>query len=185
MNNKLLPKIAFFISFIAVGACSYATLPWSPLSSSNKSLINVTYCGDNPSGLCVISFGLDSQGRMLLNFITPQASFPDFYVIIKRLKKDNKYECQKVSGFPTSVYCIGNQMPLGEKVDLDVYSTSQGDLIAKGNLTILFYALQSPFTVYSTSTNEIMIGAKTSTPRPADTQTIVEASRTPSFPSYP
>jgi hypothetical protein len=193
MNNKfLLLKIALIPTLLAVGACSYMLFPGPSLQSTptnNGSTLHIAYCGSTPAVLCVISFGLDNHARTLVNFVTPNPSFQDFYLIIKRVDKDSRYECQKAGGFPTSVYCIGEQIPLGEKVDLEVYSKNQSLLVAEGSLTILFYALPTPITVFATAirvTITLPSGSITSLPPVSTLQATQEARPSATAPnSYP
>lgn len=145
--------IAILVALTIMGFWGYGAFinanskPAHPTSTASQPILEITYCGANPSGLCVVSFGVETENRMLFNFISPDLSFPDFYLKIRWHGGESIYECQRVKGFPTSIYCVGAQIPLGEKIELEVFSKTEGYLIAKGNLVISSLALPTPLSV--------------------------------------
>jgi hypothetical protein len=57
---------------------------------------------------------------------------------------------------PTSIYCTGVRTPLGETIDLEVYTTDGDQLIARGTFLVSAIALPTPINVPSeTPTEEI------------------------------
>ena len=96
-----------------------------------------------------MSFSLDSDGNMLVNFLTAGAFYPDFYLKIKRGEEQHIYVCQKVNKFATSVYCTGAAMPLGEVLQFSIFSINEDVLLAEGNFAIIGLALGTPEIVSS------------------------------------
>ena len=152
--------IAILVALTIMGFWGYRAFinanskPAHPTSTASQPILEITYCGANPSGLCVVSFGVETENRMLVNFISPDLSFPDFYLKIRWHRGESIYECQRVKGFPTSIYCVGAQIPLGEKIELEVFSKTEGYLIAKENLVISSLAFPTPLSVLTPKISE-------------------------------
>lgn len=128
------------------------------------------YCSSNPVTPCVVSFSQDSDGNMLVNFLTDGAFYPDFYLTIRTDENDHIYVCQKVNKFATSVYCTGKALPVGIVFQFLIFSLNEEVLLAQGNFAIIGMALVTPdISVPPTAT---------ATPGPRSTLT-------PSYPSYP
>jgi hypothetical protein len=165
-------------------------------------LQRLSYCSSAQVTPCIVSFSLDSDGNMLVNFLTSGAFYPDFYLKIKQDEELHIYVCQKVNKFATSVYCIGAAMPLGEVLEFSIFSINEDVLLAEGNFAIIGMALGTPEIVSSptlgtpltpsptesliaqTSTPGRMTPTRTSTPTPTLNPAYPNpTSRTPSYPN--
>ena len=172
--------IAIFVALTIMGVWGYKVFinanskPAHPSPTGSQPVLDITYCGADPSGLCVVSCGVETEGGMLVNFITPGLSFPDFYLKIRWHGNEIVYECQRVEGFPTSISCVGEQIPLGETIELEIFSKTEDHLIAKGSLVISSLALPTPITVSTTKIS----------PTPPS-QATPTATAVNSYPSYP
>jgi hypothetical protein len=132
-------------SILVVGACNILSIiKPQPTATSLPRLSN---CDTGASVLCVVSFGTDINNQMLINFIKPTPSFPDFYLKIQHLDTIATYECRTVENTPTSIYCMGDRTPLGDPVDIEVYSKATNLLIARGTLVIAAFALPTQIVV--------------------------------------
>jgi hypothetical protein len=120
---------------------------------------------------------------MLVNILTPETSFPAFYLKIVHEKGESIYECQKAEGFPENVYCIGEEMQAGKILQFLLISRRGGTLLAEGNFAIIGLALATPEVASPTPTVDLTASP---TPDPLRTPTPI---RTPSYPnpspSYP
>jgi hypothetical protein len=112
-------------------------------------LQRLSYCSSDQVMPCIVSFSLDTDGNMLVNFLTTGAFYPDFYLKIKQGETNHIYTCQKVNKFATSVYCTGAAMPLGEVLQFSIFSINEDVLLAEGNLAIIGLALGTPEIVSS------------------------------------
>jgi hypothetical protein len=131
---------------------------------------DLTSCDANPSGLCVVSFSSDTLNHLVFNFQVPYESYPMFYLKARYGDSVNVYSCQALEDAPTRVSCTGNRTPLGQPIEVEVYSTENDMLISKGTLIVSAVAL--PTTVQQTVTST----PGTITPPP-------EVTPTPGFPS--
>ena len=151
-------------------------------------LQRLAYCSSNQVTPCIVSFSLASNGKMLVNFITTGAFYPDFYLKIKQDGEQHIYSCQKVGKFATSVYCIGAVLPLGEVFQFSIFSLNQDVLLAEGDFAIIGMALGTPV-IFASTTDTPSIPTEeffTETPTPL-LQTTPTPTRTltPSYPNYP
>ncbi|HEX9389527.1 MAG TPA: hypothetical protein VF918_24600 [Anaerolineales bacterium] len=149
-------------------------------------LQRLSYCSSNQVTPCIVSFSLDSNGKMLVNFLTTGAFYPDFYLKIKQGEEQHIYSCQKVNKFATSVYCTGAALPLGEVFQFSIFSLKEDVLLAEGDFSIIGLALGTPIIASSPT-----LGTP-STPSPTEgilvqTPTLAQMTPTPptSYPNYP
>jgi len=150
-------------------------------------LQRIGYCSSDQVTPCIVSFSLDSDGSMLVNFLTTGAFYPDFYLKIKHDEAQHIYVCQKVNKFAASVYCTGAAMPLGVVLQFSIFSINEDVLLAEGNLAIIGLAFGTPEVISSPT-----IGTP-STPSPTEvislptpTEALLTPTRTPTLPpSYP
>ena len=112
------------------------------------------YCSSIDVRPCIVSFGLDSDGNMLVNILIPGPSFPDFYLRIIHSKGESIYECQKVEMFQDRAYCIGEDMHPGEALQYMIVSREGDSLLAEGNFAIVGLALAAPEIALPTPTNQ-------------------------------
>jgi hypothetical protein len=88
---------------------------------------------------------------MVINLLTDSSSSPSFYMKVKHNESESVYKCQKVKGFSTSVFCVGEAMPPGELLQFWIISTDEDVLLAEGGFPIIGFALATP-EIYSTPT---------------------------------
>ncbi|MBI5945548.1 MAG: hypothetical protein HY864_14395 [Chloroflexi bacterium] len=95
----------------------------------------VTLCDVDSSGLCIVNFGTDILGNMIINFQLPDADYPLFYVKAANRGIVNTYPC-KASSNATNIFCSGARTPLGEYLDVEVYSAAEDTLMAQGRFIV-------------------------------------------------
>jgi hypothetical protein len=153
-------------------------------------LQRLSYCSSDQVTPCIVSFSLDSNGNMLVSFLTTGAFYPDFYLKIKQDENEHIYNCQKVNKFSTNVYCTGAVLPLGEVFQFSIFSLKEEVLLAEGNLSIIGLALGTPVILAPPTLGTPL------TPSPTEslilrTPTLTRATPTstptlpPSYPNYP
>ena len=147
----------------------------------------LAYCSSNDAWPCIASFSLDPDGKMLVNVLTPDLSFPPFYLKIVHKEGENIYECKKLERFSTSVYCTGEAMRLGEVLQFMLISADGDVTLAEGRFAIIGLALATP--EFALVTSELTFVASptvgliaSATPGGLKTPTPI---RTPATPSYP
>jgi hypothetical protein len=107
-------------------------------------LQRLAYCSSDQVTPCIVSFSLDADGKMLVNFLTSGAFYPDFYLKIKQGEEQHIYTCQKANKFATSVYCTGAALPPGEVLQFSIFSLKEDVLLAEGKFPIIGLALGTP-----------------------------------------
>ena len=146
---------------------------------TNAPVSNLVYCNDDQVKPCIVSFGIDADGNMLVNLLLPDISFPRFYLKIVRGEEDVLYECRRVISAPNNAYCIGSMLAPGETLHLMFLSTIDDSLLAQGDLPIIGLAFP---------TLEIAIPTNTPTMTPLVTESTATNDfvlSTPTQPSYP
>jgi hypothetical protein len=148
------------------------------------------YCSSDQVTPCVVSFSQDSDGKMLVNFLTTGAFYPDFYLKIKEGDVQHIYGCRKASTFATSVYCTGAALPLGQVFQFSIFSLKEDVLLAEGDFAIIGMAIGTPeiafaSTVETLSTPSPTEGPILETPTLGQTTPIPTRTLTPSYPNYP
>ena len=143
-------------------------------------LQDLDYCHSDQVTPCIVSFGLDAEGNMLVSFLTAGAFYPDFYLKIKTEMGEHTYVCEKAYKFATSVYCTGKAMPVGLALQFLIISLNEEVLLAQGSFPIIGMALVTPIdftapTETATPTSTLIVG----------TPPEVTATPSPSYPSYP
>jgi len=112
----------------------------------------ITACDADPSVLCVVSFGVDNLNRMVINFQLPSEDYGSFYVKARHGETVSVYPCQALEDAPTSAFCTGERTPLGEPIEVEVYSTDGDLLIAQGTLIVSAVALPTAAQLTDTPT---------------------------------
>jgi hypothetical protein len=148
------------------------------------------YCSSDQVTPCIVSFSLDSDGKMLVNFLTTGAFYPDFYLKIKQGDVQHIYGCRKASTFATSVYCTGAALPLGQVFQFSIFSLKEDVLLAEGDFAIIGIAIGTPAiasspTVGTPATPSPTEGLVLETPIPGQTTPTPTRTLTPSYPNYP
>lgn len=172
-RKRLVPGIfmAFFILLTVSGLVWYRDWKRNQARVEQRfPLQQLKYCSSTPVTPCVVSFSQDTDGNMLVNFLTEGAFYPNFYLKITAGKTDHIYVCEKANTFATSVYCTGKALPVGQVLQFYVVSLSGDIVLAQGNFPIIGMALAGPSVFLS--------------PTPTS-QFTPEVTPSPSYPSYP
>lgn len=104
----------------------------------------VGYCGAELTELCILSFGRDADGNTIVNLFVPERDVPDFYLIASRVTGEYLFECSRSRNVPTSVYCVGSALNLGERVEFSVFAQDDDRLLAKGGLILKAFLISAP-----------------------------------------
>ena len=134
----------------------------------NTPVLDLGYCNDEQIKPCVVSFGLDVDGNMLVNILIPDLTFPGFYLEVTRGEISVSYKCRRITATPKNAYCIGEKLPPGEALQLKLISTRDSTLLAQGTLSIIGLAFP---------TLEIAIPTEI----PTDVSATPDATETPDF----
>jgi hypothetical protein len=158
--------------------------------SKDPVAVDLTLCDQDASDLCVVTFGADSQNLMVIHFQLPNEGYPEFYAKATNRGKTNLYSCEVdeveavdepwvdkaetdetkvIETAPTRVYCTGVRTPLGETIDIEVYTIDKDKLIARGTFLVSAIAVVTPIS-QPTST---LSGEETPTFVPSPTEDIV------------
>jgi hypothetical protein len=112
--------------------------------SKDPVAVDLTLCDEDASGLCVVTFGADNQNLMVIHFQLPDEDYPRFYVKATNRGATNMYSCETAKSTPTIVYCSGVRTPLGETIDIEVYTIDKDRLIARGTFLVSAIAVVTP-----------------------------------------
>ena len=174
MNRKswIVGSILFFILIILGIAALRSFLAERSNNSINSGqsvpVRALAYCNTENIKPCVVSFGLDMDGNMLVNILLPDLTYPGFYLQIMRGEVSVSYSCKRIAATPNNAYCIGEKLPPGESLHLMLFSTRDNLLLAEGELSIIGLAFP---------TLEIAIP----TDVPTDVSVTLEPTETPDF----
>jgi hypothetical protein len=136
----------------------------------------ITDCDADPTRFCIVSFGSDKNGRMVINFSLPDPGLPEFYVRVHHGGAARRFACRTVADFPQSVYCTGERTPLGETIAIEVLSIEDDALLARGTFVVGAFALPSPLSVSTTpGPPTITPGGPLDTPSPFPPPTLTPA----------
>jgi hypothetical protein len=102
------------------------------------------YCTADQMRPCILSFSLDTAGKMVIQIETQSAVSPAFYLKIRREETENVYGCQKAGGFSRTFSCSGKAMPAGEMLQFLMFSRQNDALLAEGKFPIIGLALATP-----------------------------------------
>ncbi len=137
-----MPGIILVLSLLVIEACYGIPFLNSQTAPTSQAVSEITFCGGNPSSLCVSSFGMENANRMLISFVNPDyASTHDFYLKIQYSDRSVEYQCDTVKESPSSVYCSGEVIPLGASIDIAAYSSNTNKLVAEGSFVVNGVAL--------------------------------------------
>ncbi len=143
--------IIFLLFWLAVITLVVKNIRGATSETSDPIVVDVTLCDEDASDLCIVTFGANNLNRMVIYFQLPNAGYAPFYV-----KADNRgtvsvYSCEvdKVATATTHAYCTGVRTPLGETIDIEVYTTDEDKLIARGTFLVSAIALATPISLPS------------------------------------
>jgi len=123
-------------------------LAFKYLRGSNETaempVVEATLCDEDASDLCIINFGANNLNRMVIHFRLPGEVYTGFYVKGKNRDTVSVYTCEVDEFDLTVVHCTGVRTPLGETLDLEVYTTDEDKLIARGTFLVSAIAIPTP-----------------------------------------
>jgi hypothetical protein len=124
---------------------------------------------------------------MLVNFLLPDHSYPDFYLQVVRGDVTVSYECQRIAAAPNNAYCLGEKLPPGESLRLILISSADGTILAEGILSIIGLAFPTLEITTATYMPTEPFGTTTITPTAVQFSTRTPIPTKPSYPntSYP
>ncbi len=149
-------------------------------TGKSTAVLDLAYCADEQVNPCVVSFSLDADENMLVNFLIPELPFPNFYLKVTRDEGDVSYECQRVASAPNNAYCAGRKLPPGETLHLMLFSVKNDALLAEGDLSIIGLAFPNIEIAIPTPT-----GAPTEIPSPTEPSSFVLPTPTQTQSAYP
>lgn len=152
-------------------------------SNKDPVAVDLTLCDEDASGLCVVTFGADNQSQMVIHFQLPNEDYVKFYVKATNRGTTNLYSCETAESTPTIVYCSGVRTPLGETIDIEVYTIDRDRLIAHGTFLVSAIAVVTPIsqptntpsgeetpTFVSSPTEDVTPTQSESTPTPTESE---------------
>jgi hypothetical protein len=154
-----------------------------PETGENEPMSGLGYCSEEGTKPCVVSFSVNAQDTMLINFLLPDLSFPAFYMKITRGGVEITYACQRVSTAPNNAYCAGPKLSPGEVLTLKLISTRDETLLAQGDLSII--GLAFPTMGIAVSTPQEAPTMLMVLPTPTALPLFVLPTQTETQPSYP
>ena len=193
MNRKQLilgASLAAFLILLVVAGLAFFRRGRPAQVDQRSPLQRLAYCSSDQVTPCIVSFSLDTNGKMLVSLLTSGAFYPDFYLKIKQNGEQHIYSCQKASKFATSVYCMGAVLPLGQMFQFSIFSLREDVLLAEGDFPIIGLALGTPVVLASTPFGTLATSSPTEqyliqTPTPAQPTPTPARTLTPSYPNYP
>ena len=135
---------------------------------------DISLCDQDPRGLCVITFGSTLPDLMVINFQLPEEGYPVFQVKGMNRGMTYDYSCNVEEAVPTSVFCTGPRTPLGEYIEIEVYSVEENSLLARGKIFISAIMVWTPSGILNTPSPDesLTATAATGTTIPTETFTI-------------
>lgn len=159
----------------------------TPESSKRLLVAELGYCGVNGPRPCIESFYQDGDGYLLVNVLTPNRNYSEFYLTITRAGELNRYLCQKDKVVPVQRNCLGKNMPLGEMLEFSLIAVTDERVLANGQFAIIGLLLATPsVNATETAVTEVVALEETSPPLLLEFPTSsVSPFSTPTEPSYP
>lgn len=169
-------RVIHFLFLLMLGISSlFACTPRIPPLTENavqtvSSPLLIPYCEVSAARICLVGFGQDGSGNLLILLKTNDLSPADLSVVLEKASGNEQLKCQPIEGSLQGISCLAGRIVQDTKIKMDIYS---GDLlIAKGTF-IVQYDLAS---------------LSTATPGTIPTHTVSPTfTLTPSYPgpSYP
>jgi hypothetical protein len=171
--------------------------PDEPVVTGQETPVSLlAYCSEEGEKPCVVSFGLDADGNMLVNILLPELTFPNFRLEIMRGEATYEYDCRRVSTNLNNAYCIGAHLPPGESLHMMLLATRDDTLLSEGDLSIigvvfptLSVVSQTPEPTAPAMTEIFLTGSPTifptQVPELLPTKPKPTPNFTPTLPSYP
>jgi hypothetical protein len=133
-----------FIALLVVFIWRMSSLVRTEPEVTPRLVYQFGYCRVSMDELCILSFGRDAEGNTVVNLFVPERDFPDFYLIAGRVTGEYLFECSRNIDVPTSVYCIGAALNLGERVTFSMYALEDDRLLASGGLILKAFLISTP-----------------------------------------
>lgn len=136
---------AFMILILC--ASIFLFMKWNNKAASigaREPLARLGYCSQETVKPCILSFHLDSDGRLVINLLTEGSPEPDFYLKVKQGRHENLYICQKAKGFSNQVACVGKTVPVGEVAQFILINPHDSKPFAEGRFPVIGLALATP-----------------------------------------
>ena len=132
----------------------------------------VTRCPEGAAGVCVVSLGVDPFDRMVIALDLDGEDYPPFYLTVTDSLGSSRFECVTTR---KGADCTGRRSPLGDSIEIRLYSLRGDDLLAQGSMRV--QALALPTTMNMTIAPEALTPQALEShtpfvpPQPADTLT--------------
>lgn len=177
-------SILLIASVLWIGACAGISLSSLPfLNRANPTPAVLARCDPKPKALCLITFGVDELGQMLIVLHVPPKSPQPIRASVTYKDKTTDYPCQVAKEVKSAVYCTGPRVPLSSTITIEIYVAGVGTQVASGDFVINALALPSVPVLEAAAASRT--GRPIATPRPSITLTIGTPgpSRTPGAPT--
>ena len=129
--------ILFALGFLLLARWYVGQTDQPAEADQSTPVLDLEYCNDEQVKPCVVSFGLDVDGNMLVNILLPDLTFPGFYLKVVRGEVSVSYTCRRITATPNNAYCIGEKLPPGESLHIMLISSRDDVLLAQGTLSII------------------------------------------------
>lgn len=170
--NKLF--LVFFPLLILLSSCATPAPEKEIEETQAPAFVEITYCNIDDSTLCLEGFGKESGENLIILF---KADNPDFENIYLRVNKNSRFQCAKSQEFPENIYCIGEIIPNGTEIEINVYTDTDNTQLASGKFTIQYGKLQL--------TDDIELEASPTSPDYPNSPTFPDPPSYPNYPNYP
>ena len=146
-KQRLMFAGLILVALITCGVIGYTNRSDAGLSGLSKTQtalpaalpVSVTqYCLGTAS-LCVISFGLDNAGNMLI-VLKHTGAVKEIYARVKQPGTMHLLSCQNIEFSPETYYCLGDAVLQGSDITLEVYTKDGNILLASGEISVQFGA---------------------------------------------
>ena len=167
MTRKRLYKIlGLFSAAVLLALATAFPLIRGLLSADSKpnpeqNIFEMPLCDLQPGGLCLVTFGAISSAEMAIVLQTPGGEYPAFYLRATHQGVENTYPCEAGS-LPNQVICVGARTPLGEPLEIKVFTNESDLLIASGKFNVSAMA-----TTLLGSNSGFSVMGKMATPTPS------------------
>ncbi|HEY5728698.1 MAG TPA: hypothetical protein VIS72_01510 [Anaerolineales bacterium] len=171
-------------ALLVVGIMLLRDRPKGPVDVVQDAPVSgLAYCSEEQVRPCVVSFGIDADGAMLVNLLLPDLSFHPFFLKIVRDNVDINYTCLRVGASPNNAYCMGEKLPPGELLHLMLVSERDGLVLAEGDLSII--GLAFPTLEIAIATPQRTSTASVASPTPTQLPVFVLPTSSATQSSYP
>ncbi len=124
-------------SMLALWACSGLSLLDRPSGNgASPAVAPLSRCGGHTSVLCIVSWGLQDDQNVVFVVSVPSGSPSALYLRVQNGEAGTDYPCSGSGSSPATVYCAGQQIPLGTFVTVEICSTTGNVVLARGAFVI-------------------------------------------------